>query len=159
MPLGEGSTVMDIADLVATAANTLVAAAATDAWTAARQRFAPLFARSRPDPAVSRRLDATRGRLMAASADDVVRVRAELADQWAVRLRDLLDDAPGLAEILRVLVAEIQAELPADALASGYWVSAGRDISVRADRGSVAAGVIHGSVAPPGPQQPGPGSS
>jgi len=40
---------MDISSLVALAGNTLVAAAVTDAWETARQRFGRLFGRGKPD--------------------------------------------------------------------------------------------------------------
>jgi hypothetical protein len=35
----------------------------------------------------------------------------------------------------------------------------GRDVNIRADRGGVAAGVIQGNVALPGPTRPGPAAS
>ena len=45
---------------------------------------------------------------------------------------------------------KIQAALPAGVVsAAGHAVAAGRDVNIRADRGGVAAGVIHGNVAPP----------
>ncbi len=40
--------------------------------------------------------------------------------------------------------------------ASGHAAAAGRDMHVTASGGSVAAGVIHGNVVPPGPTLPGP---
>lgn len=40
--------------------------------------------------------------------------------------------------------------------ASDHAVAAGRDMNITASGGSVAAGVIHGNVAPPGPTPPGP---
>jgi hypothetical protein len=147
---------VDIASLVALGGNTLVAAAVSDGWEAARDRIARLFGRGQPDPAIERRLDATRDQLSAASPADVEQVKAEAAAAWAVRLNDLLADRPDAAGQLRVLVEEIQAALPAGSVsASGQGVAAGRDVNVSADRGSVAAGVIHGSVAPPGPTRPG----
>jgi hypothetical protein len=145
---------VDIASLVALGGNTLVAAAVSDGWEAARDRIARLFGRGQPDPAIERRLDATRDQLSAASPADVEQVKAETAAAWAVRLNDLLADRPDAAGQLRVLVEEIQAALPAGSV-SGHGVAAGRDVNVSADRGSVAAGVIHGSVAPPGPTRPG----
>ena len=39
---------------------------------------------------------------------------------------------------------------------SDHAVTAGHDVNVRADGGSVAAGVIYGNVTPPGPTPPGP---
>jgi hypothetical protein len=148
---------MDISSLVALAGNTLVAAAVTDAWDTARHGFGRLFGRGKPDPATERRLEATRGQLVAAAPADLEQVQADLASQWALRLSDLLEEDPNVEAELRALVEEIGAMLPAGAVsAAGYSVAAGGDVNVRADRGSVAAGVIHGNVAPLGPTGPGP---
>jgi hypothetical protein len=38
-------------------------------------------------------------------------------------------------------------------------VAAGRDVTITASGGGIAAGVIHGNVAPPNPTQQGPASS
>ncbi|HEX9355863.1 MAG TPA: hypothetical protein VF933_18830 [Streptosporangiaceae bacterium] len=149
---------MDIASLVALGGNTLVAAAVSDGWEAARDRIARLFGRGQPDPAIERRLDATRDQLSAASPADVERVKADVGAEWAVRLKDLLADHPDAGAQLRALIEEIQVLLPAGSVSASGHAVAGRDINVSADRGSVAAGVIHGSVAPPGPTRPGPAS-
>jgi hypothetical protein len=148
---------MDVASLVALAGNTLVGAVITDGWETTRHKIARLFGRGQPDPATERRLDATRSQLIAASSADLEQARADLAAQWAVRLRDLLDDYPDAEADLRAVVAEIQALLPSRSVSSSdHSVAAGRDVNLRADRGSVAAGVIQGIVAPPGPIRPGP---
>ena len=138
------------------AGNTLVAAAVTDAWETARQRFARLFGRGKPDPATERRLEATRSQLAAASPAGLEQVQADLASQWALRLEDLLEEDPDAEAALRALVEEIRVMLPGAVSAAGHSVAAGGDVNVRADRGSVAAGVIHGNVAMPGPTGPGP---
>ena len=53
---------------------------------------------------------------------------------------------------LRALVQEIQAQLPAGTVsAADHSVAAGRDVNITASGGGVAAGVIHGNVAPPDP--------
>jgi hypothetical protein len=151
---------MDVSSLAALAGNTLVAAAVTDAWETARERFARLFGRGEPDPATERRLEATRSQLAAAPPDGLEQAQADLARRWALRLADVLEDDPGVEAELRALLDEIGALLPESTVsAAGHSVAAGRDVSIRADRGSVAAGVIHGNVAPPGPTGPGPGSS
>ena len=41
-------------------------------------------------------------------------------------------------------------------VASGHAAAAGRDMNVTASGGGIAAGVIHGNVAPPDPTVPGP---
>ena len=85
---------------------------------------------------------------------------AAITDVWeAVRGRfaDLLDEDPGLEAGLRALVEEVAAQLPAAALsAADHSVAAGRDVTITASGGGTAAGVIHGSVAPPTPPGPGP---
>ena|SRR5215831_11919814 len=147
---------MDVSGLVALAGNTLVAAAVTDAWETARQRFARLFGRGKPDSATERRLGATRSQLAAADPAELEQAQADLAAQWALRLSDLLEEDPGAEAELRALVDEIRAMLPAGAVSAvGYAVAAGGDVNVSADHGSVAAAVIHGNMAPPGPTGPG----
>jgi hypothetical protein len=146
---------MDITSLVALAGNTLVAAAVTDAWETARQRFGRLFGRGKPDSAMERRLEATRSQLAAADPAELEQAQANLAGQWALRLSDLLEEDPGAEAELRALMDEIQAMLPAGVVSAvGYAVAAGGDVNVSADHGSVAAAVIHGNVAP-GPTGPG----
>lgn len=150
---------MDIGSLVSLAGNTLVTAAVTDAWESARQRISQMFGRGRPDPAIERRLHATRERLLVTSPRDLDRVRAELAARWATRLGDLLEDHPDTEAALRVFVDEVSAMLPAEAVtALDHSVAAGENVNIFADRGSVAAGVFHGNVAPPDPTPPGPAS-
>jgi hypothetical protein len=148
---------MDLSSLVALAGKTLVTAAVTDAWETARHRFARLFGRGKPDPGTERRLEATHSQLVAASAADLERMQADLASQWALRLTDLLQDHPDAEAELRALVDEIVAMLPVGAVSAiDYSVAAGRDVNVRADHKGVAAAVIQGNVALPGPIHPGP---
>lgn len=148
---------MDIASLVTLAGNALVAVAVTDAWETARHKIARLFGRGQPDPVTERRLDATHARLATAVPADLSRVQAGLAGQWATRLADLIDDHPDAESELRILVKEIRELLSVERVAAGdHSVAAGGDVSIKADRASVAAGVIHGNVAPPGPTRPGP---
>ena len=73
------------------------------------------------------------------------------------RIRDLLEENPGVEADLRTLVQEIQAQLPARMVsAADHAVAAGRDVNISASGGGVAAGVVHGNVAPPNPTRPGP---
>ena len=75
-----------------------------------------------------------------------------LAERWAGRLADLLEEHPDAEADLRVLVQEIQAALPAGMVsAADHAVAAGRDVNISADRGSFAAGNVHGDVTLPGP--------
>ena len=148
--------------LATLAGNTVVTAAVTDAWEAARKGFARLLGRGDPDrtKAVERRLEETREQLTEATGADLERTRAALEAQWVTRLADLLEDAPGVEADLRALVREIQAQLPAGMVsAADHAVAAGRDVNISATSGGVAAGVIHGNVTPPDPTLPGPAST
>jgi hypothetical protein len=144
--------------LAALAGNTVVAAATTDVWEAARRKFARLLGRGDPDKtkAAERRLEDTHDQLASARAADLERVRAALEAQWVTRLTDLLEDDPGVETELSAVVEEIRAQLPAGTVAAAdHAVAAGRDVNISADRGGLAAGAIHGNVAPPNPTGPG----
>lgn len=145
--------------LAALAGNTVVVAATTDAWEAARREFARLLGRGDPNrtQAAVGRLEETHRQLTTASGADLESVRSELEAQWVTRLEDLLEEDPAAESELRAVVNEIGAMLPAGAISAvEHSVVAGRDVNVHADHGSVAATVIHGNVAPPGPTGPGP---
>ena len=140
--------------LAALAGNTVVAAAATDAWETARRGFARLLGRGDPDRTkmAERRLAETCEQLTGAEGQDLEQARAALAERWAGRLADLLEEDPDVEAELRVLVQQIQAVLPAGMVsAADHAVAAGRDVNISADSGGVAAGVIHGNVTPPDP--------
>jgi hypothetical protein len=68
----------------------------------------------------------------------------------------LLDEDPSIEAALRALIEEIAVRLPTGAVSADQLVTAGRDVRITASGGSVAAGVIHGNVAPPDPMPPGP---
>lgn len=145
--------------LATLAGNTVVTAAVTDAWETARTGFARLLGCG--DPAKTKladeRLAETHDQLTQATGADLEQTRAALEAQWVTRMRDLLEEDPGVEADLRALVEEVQAQLPAETVAAAdHAVAAGRDANISADRGGIAAGVIHGNVAPPGPIRPGP---
>jgi hypothetical protein len=147
--------------LAALAGNTVVTAAVTDAWESARKGVARLLGRG--DPAKTRlaeeRLAEMHDQLAEATGTDLERTQAELEGQWVTRIRDLLEENPGVEADLRALVREIQAQLPAGMVsAADHAVAAGRDVNISASEGGVAAGVVHGDVHT-GPTRPGPGSS
>jgi hypothetical protein len=145
--------------LAALAGNTVVAAATTDAWEAARHGFARLLGRGDPDrtKVAERRLAETHEQLTVAAGADLEPVRSALQAQWVTRLVDLLEEDPGVEDDLRALVQEIQAELPASVVsAADHSAAAGRDMIIEASGGAIAAASIHGNVAPPGPTDPGP---
>lgn len=75
--------------LAALAGNTVVAAATTDAWEAARRGIARLLGRGDPSrtEVAERRLAETRELLMGAVGQDLERARAGQAERWAGRAR------------------------------------------------------------------------
>jgi hypothetical protein len=147
--------------LAALAGNTVVAAATTDAWEAARKGFARLLGRGDPDrtKAAERRLEETHEQLAEATGADLERIRAAVEAQWVTRLADLLEDDPAVEADLRALVQEIQVQVSTGTVsAADHSVAAGRNVNITASGSGVAAGVIHGNVAPPNPTGPGPTS-
>jgi hypothetical protein len=148
-----------LAALAQFAGQTVAAAAVTDVWEAVRGRFARLLGRgdARKIEAAERWLAQTREQLTAAGAGaPLEQVQEAAAERWAGRFADLLDEDPALEAELRTLVAQVAAELPAGVAAAGHSVAAGRDVRITASGGGIAAGVIHGNVAPPDPTSPGP---
>jgi len=141
--------------LAAMAATGLVQAIVTDGWEGVRYKVARLFGRGEPDPAIERRLDATREQLAAASPVELERAQAAMAAQWQTRFEDLLAEHPDVEGDLAALVEELR---PLTVSAVGHSVAAARDVNVNAGHGGVAAGVIHGDVHS-GPTMPGPASS
>ena len=148
--------------LAALAGNTVVTAATTDAWEAARRKFARMLGRgdAKKEQLADKRLEETRQQLASVSGQELEKARADLAQAWQVRMADLLEEDPGVEAELRALVEEVRAQLPAGVVsAADHSVAAGRDVNISATQGGLAAGVIHGDAAPPGPTRPGPAGS
>ena len=142
------------------AGQTVAAAAVTDVWESVRGRFARLLGRGDAGrtAAAERWLAQTREQLAAAAPGaGLARAQEAQAERWADRFADLLDEDAAHEAELRALVAEVAAGLPAGVVsAAGHSLAAGRDLNITASGGGIAAGVIHGSVVPPGPTRPGP---
>jgi hypothetical protein len=140
------------------AGQTVAAASVTDVWESVRGRFARLLGRgdARRTQVAEGWLEQTREQLTSAGAE-LEPVRAAVAERWAGRFADLLDEEPAVEADLRALVEEVAAQLPAGSVsAAGHALAAGRDVNITAS-GGIAAGVFHGNVAPPpGPTTPGP---
>jgi hypothetical protein len=102
---------MDIDALAALAGNTIVAAAATDAFDAVRTKVARIFGRDKPDTRIQRRLDETRQQLAVTTPGNLESAQAKQAHQWETRLADLLADHPEAAGELRALIADLQPTL------------------------------------------------
>ena len=143
----------ELVALASTAASTLVAAMTTDVWRLVRSRLGRLLGRGDPrgESAVLEAMDEDARAVADAGGESGV--AGELTGQWTGRLRDLLRMDPEAAEQLRELVAELTAP-GAGVSTAGHGVAAGGDVTIRADRGGVAAGTIEGGVhlgKPPGP--------
>jgi hypothetical protein len=148
--------------LIALAGNTVVVAATTDAWEGCRRGFVRLLGRgdAQKEQLADKRLEETRRQLDGVSGQELDQARAELGKVWQVRLADLLEEDPGVEAELRALVQEVRAQLPVQVVsAADHSVAAAGDVNITATAGGVAAGVIHGDVAPPGPTHPGPAAS
>lgn len=145
------------------AGQTVAAAAITDVWETVRGRFARLLGRgnARKTEVAEQWLAQTREELAAAKTDtELDQARDAAAERWAGRFSDLLDEDPALEAALRALVEEVAAQLPAGTTsAADHSVAAGRDMTITASSGGIAAGVIHGNVMPPDPTFPGPAST
>ena len=145
--------------LAALAAQTVVKAAATDGWEAAKRGFARLLGRGNPqqEQLAEQRLERTREQLTDAAGTDLEQARTTLVTQWTGRLTDLLEEAPDLEADLRALVQRIQAELPAEMVsAADHSFAAGQDVNISATTGGFAAGVFHGDLKLPNPSGPDP---
>jgi hypothetical protein len=141
------------------AGQTVAAAAVTDVWEAVRGRFARLLGRgdARRTQVAQQWLAQTHEQLTKTASSGLKRARDAQTERWAARFADLLDEDPGVEAELRALVEEVAAQVTAGPVsAADHSVAAGRDVTITASGGGVAAGVIHGSVAPPGPTPPGP---
>ncbi len=145
--------------LASLAGRTVVAAAATDGWVSVKRGFARLLGRGNPAQAevAERRLEQAREELTGVPADQLEHVQDQVAVVWQARLLDLLEEHPEIVSELRVLVDQVQAQLPAGGVsAAGYGVAAARDVTITAAGGGVAAGTVHGNVMPGNPTVPGP---
>jgi hypothetical protein len=148
----------ELVQLAQVAAQTVVAAASTDAWGKAKAGFARLLGRGDPGRVrvTEGRLEDMRGQLAGVSGAELEARQVVAATAWQARLEDLLEERPGLAGDLRALVGQVRADLPAGSVtASGYGLAVSGDLSITASGGGIAAGVIHGNVTP-GPTGPGP---
>jgi hypothetical protein len=151
---------VDMLALAQFAGQAVATAAITDVWEAVRGRIARLVGRgdTRRIEVADRWLVQTREQLEAAAPGQSLEMAREaVAERWAGRFADLLDEDPSLEGQLRALAEEIVAQLPAgEVSAADHSIAARRDLNIIASAGSLAIGVAHGNVAPPDPTWPGP---
>jgi serine/threonine protein kinase len=136
--------------LAQSAGQTVAAAAVTDTWEAVRGRFAWLLGRGDAGKAeaADRWLAQTREKLTS-PGPGLEQVRQAQTQRWAARFADLLDEDPSVEPELRTLVEEVASLLPTAVSAAGNSLAAGRDVTITASPGGLAAVVIHGTVASP----------
>ncbi len=117
----------------------LVAAAATDAWQSARDRFVRLLGRGDPvrEEVMGRRLDALASEIE--EAEDRAVTRQRLLPIWQTRLSDLIEEHPELAPQVERLSEDLRAVLPDP---QRHWV---QHITAAAP-GATAQGVMFGSI-------------
>lgn len=145
-----------ITELAARASATLVSAAVTDAWAAARSGIARLFGRgdAGKEKAAEDRLDNTANVLSQGdpSAHEAT-LRAQAAE-WTTRLSDLLEEHPELREDLARWTEQVWAQLPA---ARQQWLQAiatGPVTQISTGGASVAnTGVVMGGIHVESPPQ------
>ncbi|MFD4629115.1 hypothetical protein ACFVYR_04335 [Streptomyces sp. NPDC058284] len=153
-----------LAALAAVGGGAVVQAIGTDAWTTLRAGVARLFGRGETDSGTLARLDRTAADLDEVASAESGAVRADLSRAWRTRFEDLLDALPeperrAAERELRALIDLIpRAATAKDPVDGRRWAGAGRDLTIRAGDGSVAAFQV-GTVnlgGPPDPTAPGP---
>lgn len=157
-----------LAALAATGGTAVIQAAGTDLWVTFRERVAGLFGRGqqRQTEAALEQLDQTAAMLKQAVVDsedgaDLERVRTRLEIAWQTKFTELLeslapDEREKAAEQLRELVDLAQGQGQGNVSATTGGMAVRGDVDIRAEGGSVAAGVVHGGVSIGNPRQPGP---
>jgi hypothetical protein len=108
--------------LAAQAGWTVVSAAATDAWDTARYGFAQLLGDgdAKRVRLAEQRLDETHQQIADAANANSEETRIVLAERWAGRLADLLEEQPDAEADLRALLDEIQTTLPARTVSASH---------------------------------------
>ncbi|MEW2266101.1 hypothetical protein ACGF5T_30620 [Streptomyces sp. NPDC047853] len=146
--------------LAASGGTALVQAAGTDAWTGLRQAVAGWFGRGdvQRERAELERLDQTADIVQAAGQGEVERVRDRQEAVWQTRIETLLENLDAAqreqaAEELRAVLAQ-HASQPG--VSAGQGGLAANTVDVRADRGSIAGGVINGGAQISNPRLPDP---
>jgi len=137
--------------LAARAGNALVTAATTGSWERTREGFARLLGRDDPEQVrtTGEMLDQLPAAVAGAGGADADRVKAELAAAWTARLAQFLTGHPDAESELTSLIGKIGLTLPGPIPAASDTAAGG--VTISANRGSVAAGVIQGDVVAPPP--------
>jgi hypothetical protein len=147
--------------LAASGGTALVGAAGTDAWTGLRQAVARWFGRgeAQRERAELDRLDRTAAAVRPTDPAEAERARTRHEALWQARFETLLEslgdtERERAAEELRGLLAR---HAPQGGAVAGPGGLAANTVDIHAERGSIAAGVIHGGAQigiPPLPDPP-----
>lgn len=144
--------------LIAVAASggtALVQAAGTDAWAGLSRAVAGWFGRgnAQREQAELERLDQTADSVQAAGPGEVEAVRGRQEVVWQTRIETLLENLDAgqreqAAEDLRAVLAR---HAPQPGVSAGQGGLAAHSVDIRAEGGSIAAGVINGGaqIGPP----------
>ncbi|MFD5910541.1 hypothetical protein ACFWHL_17685 [Streptomyces massasporeus] len=146
--------------LAASGGTALVQAAGTDAWTGLREAVAGWFGRgdAQRERAELERLDQTADSLQAAGPSEVERVRKRQEVVWQTRIEALLEnlDTAQREQAARDFRAVLAQHFPRPGMSAGQGGLAANTVDLRADRGSIAGGVINGGVQIGNPSLPDP---
>lgn len=89
--------------LASSAATTLVGLMVSDVWTEVKDAVARTLARDKSTEQVAYDLENSRTELLRADRSEIEQLTAAVEGEWRVRVRDLLQAEPALAEELRHL--------------------------------------------------------
>jgi hypothetical protein len=138
--------------LAAAGGTAVVQAAGTDAWTGLRQALARWFGQgeSEREQAELERLGQTAAAVQTADGAEAEQARVRGEASWQARIETVLEnmgeaERDRAAEDLRVLLAQYSPQ-GGRVSASAGGLAAGGDITIRAEGGSIAGGVIHGGA-------------
>ncbi|MFI7241662.1 hypothetical protein [Streptomyces qinglanensis] len=144
--------------LATAAGSAVVTAAGTDGWSYLRQTLARWFGAGdgEREQTALERLDQTAAALGAAPPPQAESVRIRQEAAWQTRFEDALEAlAPSERErAAHVLRALLEGSFPPGTGAGALFVAG--DVDVRADRGSIAAALVHGGASIATPHQPDP---
>ncbi|CAM5569585.1 hypothetical protein ACWIGF_11910 [Streptomyces diastaticus] len=147
----------ELAALAASGASSLVGLMVSDAWSATRERVARLFARGGDEEQAAGELTAARAELAEADRRGDAEHRADIEEEWQLRLRRLLRADPEAAvELRRLLDETAPAQAPAPTLQVTNTISGGsqQGLVIQAGRiGRLSAG--SGTPPPRGPGRAG----
>ncbi|MEU6821112.1 hypothetical protein ABZ921_10815 [Streptomyces atriruber] len=149
-----------LAQLAVVGGAAVVQAAGTDAWTGLRQAMAGWFGLgdgSRTEQAELERLDRTAAALQATGDTEQERIRQEAS--WQARIEARLENLQSAerdeaADQLRALLARLA--VPGVGSLGLSELTTGGNVDIRADHGSIAAGVVHGGAHVGNPSVPDP---